>query len=51
MNATIGAHEKMPRFWVLTDHARRQVVLLLRGTMSLNELAVVRQEHLTERRC
>ncbi|CAG7848201.1 SubName: Full=Uncharacterized protein {ECO:0000313/EMBL:CCA75083.1} [Serendipita indica DSM 11827] len=40
MNATIGAIEKMPRFWVLTDHARRQVVLVLRGTMSLNELAV-----------
>lgn len=30
----------MPRFWVLTDHARREVVLVLRGTMSLNELAV-----------
>jgi hypothetical protein len=41
MHATIGAIEKMPRFWVLTDHARRQVVLVFRGTMSLNELAVV----------
>ena len=30
----------MPRFWVLTDHARHEVVLVLRGTMSLNELAV-----------
>lgn len=30
----------MPRFWVLTDHTRREVVLVLRGTMSLNELAV-----------
>lgn len=30
----------MPRFWVLTDHSRREVVLVLRGTMSLNELAV-----------
>ncbi|KAG8754175.1 hypothetical protein FRC14_005314 [Serendipita sp. 396] len=40
MSATIGAIENMPRFWVLTDHARRQVVLILRGTMSLNELAV-----------
>lgn len=40
IHATIGAIEKMPRFWVLTDHARRQVVLILRGTMSLNELAV-----------
>lgn len=30
----------MPRFWVLTDHARREVILVIRGTMSLNELAV-----------
>lgn len=30
----------MPRFWVLTDHARKEIVLVLRGTMSLNELAV-----------
>lgn len=30
----------MPRFWILTDHARREVVLVIRGTMSLNELAV-----------
>lgn len=30
----------MPRFWVLTDHAHREVVLVIRGTMSLNELAV-----------
>ena len=30
----------MPRFWVLTDHVRREVVLVIRGTMSLNELAV-----------
>jgi len=29
----------MPRFWVLTDHGRAQVVLVLRGTMSLNEIA------------
>ncbi|KAG8805296.1 hypothetical protein FRC17_005577, partial [Serendipita sp. 399] len=40
LSATIGAIENMPRFWVLTDHARRQIVLILRGTMSLNELAV-----------
>ena len=38
--AVIGAEKSMPRFWVLTDHGRRQVVLVLRGTMSLNELAV-----------
>lgn len=30
----------MPRFWVLTDHVRKEVVLVIRGTMSLNELAV-----------
>lgn len=30
----------MPRYWVLTDHTRRQIVLVFRGTMSLNELAV-----------
>lgn len=30
----------MPRFWVLTDHVRREVVLVIRGTMSLNEVAV-----------
>lgn len=30
----------MPRFWILTDHARREIVLVIRGTMSLNELAV-----------
>jgi len=41
IHATIGAFEKMPRFWVLTDHTRRQVILILRGTMSLNEVAVV----------
>ncbi|KAH7912444.1 hypothetical protein BJ138DRAFT_1148322 [Hygrophoropsis aurantiaca] len=38
--AVIGIERQMPRFWVLTDHDRRQVVLILRGTMSLNELAV-----------
>ena len=36
----IGAENRMPRFWVLTDHGRHQVVLVFRGTMSLNELAV-----------
>lgn len=30
----------MPRFWVLTDHVRQEVVLVIRGTMSLNEVAV-----------
>ncbi|EIW82146.1 hypothetical protein CONPUDRAFT_55026 [Coniophora puteana RWD-64-598 SS2] len=38
--AVIGIERQMPRFWVLADHDRRQVVLILRGTMSLNELAV-----------
>ncbi|KII96064.1 hypothetical protein PLICRDRAFT_48988 [Plicaturopsis crispa FD-325 SS-3] len=38
--AVIGIEHQMPRFWVLTDHGRRQIVLVLRGTMSLNELAV-----------
>ncbi|ESK93113.1 lipase class 3 [Moniliophthora roreri MCA 2997] len=36
----IGREHLMPRFWVLTDHSRGQVVLVLRGTMSLNEIAV-----------
>lgn len=41
VTATLGGSGTlMPRFWVLTDHARREVVLVLRGTMSLNELAV-----------
>ena len=40
MTAIIGAERRMPRYWVLTDHGRRQVVLVFRGTMSLNELAV-----------
>lgn len=54
--AIIGAEHLMPRFWVLTDYNRGQVVLVIRGerlhlnrrpcayrwpgTMSLNELAV-----------
>ncbi|KLO05140.1 alpha/beta-hydrolase [Schizopora paradoxa] len=37
---TFGNEPNMPRYWVLTDHGRRQVVLVFRGTMSLNELAV-----------
>lgn len=41
ITATLGSHGTLlPRFWVLTDHTRREVVLVLRGTMSLNELAV-----------
>ena len=52
----IGKEHFMPRFWVLTDHSRAQVVLVIRGrfttlllsfsssqhigTMSLNEIAV-----------
>ncbi|GJE84830.1 lipase family protein [Phanerochaete sordida] len=35
-----GSTSLMPRFWVLTDHSRQEIVLVLRGTMSLNELAV-----------
>lgn len=35
-----GMEHLMPRFWILTDHTRREVVLVLRGTMSLNELVV-----------
>jgi hypothetical protein len=38
--AVIGIEHQMPRYWVLTDHGRSQIVLVLRGTMSLNELAV-----------
>lgn len=38
--AVIGTEKWMPRYWILTDHGRRQVVLVFRGTMSLNELAV-----------
>jgi sn1-specific diacylglycerol lipase len=29
--AVLGDAARLPRFWVLTDHARRQVVLVLRG--------------------
>ncbi|KAI0786513.1 hypothetical protein C8Q75DRAFT_808486 [Abortiporus biennis] len=35
-----GTSEHIPRFWILTDHGRQEVVLVIRGTMSLNELAV-----------
>ncbi|KIM45786.1 hypothetical protein M413DRAFT_440826 [Hebeloma cylindrosporum] len=38
--AVIGKEHLMPRFWILTDHNRCQVVLVIRGTMSLNEIAV-----------
>ncbi|CAK5276119.1 unnamed protein product [Mycena citricolor] len=38
--AKIGTEHLMPRYWVLTDHSRGQIVLVLRGTMSLNEIAV-----------
>ncbi|TEB29538.1 alpha/beta-hydrolase [Coprinellus micaceus] len=37
--AVIGNQHLMPRFWVLTDYAREEVVLVIRGTMSLNEIA------------
>ncbi|KAF5346921.1 hypothetical protein D9758_010091 [Tetrapyrgos nigripes] len=39
-DVVIGREHLMPRFWVLTDHSRAEVVLVLRGTMSLNEIAV-----------
>ncbi|PBK73212.1 hypothetical protein ARMSODRAFT_720835 [Armillaria solidipes] len=39
-DVVIGQEHLMPRFWVLTDHGRQQVVLVIRGTMSLNEIAV-----------
>lgn len=32
--AVIGIERQMPRFWVLTDHDRCQVVLVLRGAYS-----------------
>ncbi|TDL29019.1 alpha/beta-hydrolase [Rickenella mellea] len=38
--AVVGNEGNLPRYWVLTDHGRRQIVLVFRGTMSLNELAV-----------
>lgn len=40
ITAVVGDEHRMPRFWVLTDHSRRQIVLVFRGTMSLNEIAV-----------
>jgi sn1-specific diacylglycerol lipase len=40
VTAVIGDESRMPRFWVLTDHSRRQIVLVFRGTMTLNEVAV-----------
>ncbi|KZT66992.1 alpha/beta-hydrolase [Daedalea quercina L-15889] len=39
-SVVVGSENMMPRFWVLTDHVRREVVLVIRGTMSLNEVAV-----------
>ncbi|KAG8682595.1 hypothetical protein FRC08_014867 [Ceratobasidium sp. 394] len=40
--AVLGDAARLPRFWVLTDHARKQVVLADGdiGTYSLNELAI-----------
>lgn len=37
--AVIGKQHLMPRFWILTDYSREEIVLVLRGTMSLNEIA------------
>ncbi len=30
----------LPKFWIVTDHSRHEVILVLRGTMSVNELAI-----------
>lgn len=35
VDVKIGAEHLMPRFWVLTDHGRAQVVLVLRGLLLL----------------
>ena len=40
VTAVIGDEARMPRFWVLTDHSRQQIVLVFRGTVTLNEVAV-----------
>lgn len=34
--AVIGVEHQMPRFWVLTDHGRGQIVLVLRGMRYFN---------------
>lgn len=39
--AVIGIERQMPRFWVLTDHDRCQVVLVLRGTYISHRSRVV----------
>ncbi|KAF9782122.1 alpha/beta-hydrolase [Thelephora terrestris] len=39
-DAITGAEPQMPRYWVLSDHRRKQVVLVIRGTVSLSDLAV-----------
>lgn len=31
--AVVGSDPLLPRYWILTDHGRRQVVLVFRGTM------------------
>lgn len=35
--AVIGIERQMPRFWVLTDHDRSQVVLVLRGAYTFDD--------------
>jgi sn1-specific diacylglycerol lipase len=32
-SAVIGDHSLMPRFWVLSDHGRKEVVLVIRGEL------------------
>jgi sn1-specific diacylglycerol lipase len=47
ITATVEEHEQIPRFWVLVDHSRREVILILRGTFSLDELAAVSRSFFT----
>lgn len=43
--AVVGIERQMPRFWVLTDHDRCQVVLVLRGVYIFDSQR--RHEHIT----
>jgi hypothetical protein len=38
-DAGVGAAVGAPRFWVLTDRARREVIVVIRGILSLDALA------------
>jgi sn1-specific diacylglycerol lipase len=37
-NVVLGQEPRMPRFWVITDHSRKEVVLVLRGKIFTNML-------------